>query len=144
MLGTIIEGLLLRDCAEENIMLNPSGMYPKGFHPIQINQSRDFKEKPPRYDRTQRPPRYYLIHSSSSRQYNTRNALDKPLRDSDKSPPEHLRLRRRCNPFRTDIYYLGILIRVRFMEVIMLELVYYLMAYLTFRNTMVSILWRIL
>jgi len=123
MLGTIIEGRLLRDCTEKHIMLDPSGMYPKGFHPVRIDRSRDFKGKPPQYNRTRRPPRYYLIYSSLTRQYNTRNALDEPLRSGDKSAPEHWQLGRRCNPFRTDIYYLGNLVRERFMEVILLGLV---------------------
>lgn len=111
--------LFFRDCTENNIMLDPSGMYPDGFHPIQINRSRDFKGNAERYDRTQRPPRYYLIDFGLSRQYSSRNALDDPLRGGDKSAPEHQN-RRRCNPFHTDIYYLGNLIRERFMRVIML------------------------
>jgi hypothetical protein len=101
-------------------MLDPSGMYPKGFHPIQINRSRDFQGKPQQYDRTQRPPRYYLIDFGLSRQYNSRNALDDPLRGGDKSAPEHQH-RRRCNPFHTDIYHLGNLVRERLMKVMLLK-----------------------
>lgn len=101
-------------------MLDPSGMYPKGFHPIQINRSRDFRGKPQRYDRTQRPPRYYLIDFGLSRQYSSRNALDDPLRGGDKSAPEHQH-RRRCNPFHTDIYHLGNLVRERLMKVMLLK-----------------------
>jgi len=104
-----------RDCTANNIMLDPSGMYPNGFHPIKINRSRDFKSKPQRFDRTQRPPRYYLIDFGLSRQYSSRNALDDPLRGGDKSAPEH-QSRRRCNPFQTDIYHLGNLVRERFIK----------------------------
>ncbi len=64
-------------------MLDPSGMYPDGFHPIKINRSKDFKGTAARYDRTQ-----------------------------------HGRL---CNPFHTDIYYLGNLIRERFIMVLLLN-----------------------
>jgi hypothetical protein len=100
-------------------MLDPSGMYPKGFHPVQINRSRDFKGKPQRYNRTQRPPRYYLIDFSLSRKYSSRNALDEPL-IGDMFAPEHQH-KRWCNPFRTDIYHLGNVVRECFMEVVLLE-----------------------
>ena len=132
MLGTITDGLL-RDCTGNSIMLDPSGMYPKGFHPVRIDRSRDFKGKSPRYNRTQRPPRYYLIYSSLSRQYHTRNALDEPPFGSDKSVPEHRQWGRRRNPFRTDIYHLGSLVRERFIEVILLGLGFFV-AYLTFQE----------
>ena len=132
ILGTIAEGLLLRDRLGEKINLDPSGMYPKGFHPVRINRSRDFKGKPPQYNRTQRPPRYNLIYSSVSRQYNTRNALDEPLSGGNRSAPEHWRLGR-CNPFRTDIYYLGDLVREHFMEVNLLGLVCFI-AYRAFQE----------
>jgi serine/threonine protein kinase len=115
-----IKDIFLRDCTANNIMLDPSGMYPDGFHPIKINRSKDFKGTAARYDRTQRPPRYYLIDFGLSRQYSSRNVLDKPLRGGDKSAPEH-RHGRLCNPFHTDIYYLGNLIRERFIMVLFLD-----------------------
>lgn len=97
-------------------MFDPSGMYPEGFHPTRINRSRDFKGRAKRYTRTQRPPRYYLIDYGLSRQYLSRKALDVPLRGGDKSAPEHRNVTR-CNPFYTDIYYLGNLVRQKFMKV---------------------------
>ena len=39
----VIKNSFLRDCTANTIMLDPSGMYPKGFHPIQINRRRDFR-----------------------------------------------------------------------------------------------------
>jgi hypothetical protein len=99
-----------------NIMLDPSHMYPEGFHPAQMDRSRDFKGRAKRYTRTQRPPRYYLIDFGLSRQYRSRKALDVPLRGGDKSAPEH-RNAALCNPFYTDIYYLGNLVRQEFMQV---------------------------
>jgi hypothetical protein len=105
-----------RDCTANNIMFDPSEMYPKGFHPTQLDRSRNFKGKAKRYTRTQRPPRYYLIDFGLSRQYLSRRALDLPLRGGDKSAPEH-RNATRCNPFYTDIYYLGNLVRREFIKV---------------------------
>ena len=100
-------------------MLDPSGMYPNGFHPIKINRTKDFKGNAPRYDRTLRPPRYYLVGFGMSRKYSSRNALDRPLRGGDKSAPEH-QDGSLSNPFCTDIYYLGNLICERFLKVLLL------------------------
>ena len=106
---------VFRDCTAKNIMFDPSKMYPEGYHPTQIDRSQDFKSRAKRYTRTQRPPRYYLIDFGLSRQYPTRKALV-PLRGGDKSAPEH-RNATRCNPFYTDIYYLGNLVRQEFIQV---------------------------
>jgi len=105
-----------RDGILTSIKFDPSGMYPKGFHPVQLNRSRDFKGRAKRYTRTQRPTRYYLVDFGSSRRYNSRNALDEPLPVGDNSAPEQ-QLERLCNPFRTDIYDFGNVIRERFLKV---------------------------
>ena len=105
-----------RDCTVNHIMFGSSDMYPQGFHPAQMNRSRDFKGRAKRYTRTQKPPRYYLIDFGLSRRYRSRNALDVPLRGGDKSAPEHQNVAW-CNPFYTDIYYLGNLVRQEFILV---------------------------
>jgi hypothetical protein len=98
-------------------MFDPSEMYPQGFHPTQMDRSRDFKDRAKRYyTRTQRPPRYYLVDFGLSRQYRSRNELEVPRRDGDKSVPEH-RNDTLCNPFYTDIYYLGNVVRQEFIQV---------------------------
>ena len=97
-------------------MFDPSVMYPQGFHSTQMDRSRDFKGRAKRYTRTERPPRYYLIDFSLSRQYNSRQALDAPLRGGDEPAPEH-RNTTPCNPFYTDIYHLGNLVRREFIQV---------------------------
>jgi len=103
-----------RDCTVNNIMFDPSAMYPEGYHPVQLNRSLNFQGKAKQYSRTERPPRYYLIDFGLSRRYSSRDALDQPLKGGDKSAPEH-KSREPCNPFRTDVYYLGNLVRVHFM-----------------------------
>jgi len=105
-----------RDCTVNNLMFDPSGMYPQGFHPSKMRRSRDFKGRAKRYTRTQRPPRYYLIDFGLSRQYLSRDVLEEPLRGGDKTAPEH-QDGRLCNPFQTDIYYLGNLVRQEFIRV---------------------------
>jgi hypothetical protein len=97
-------------------MFDPSGMYPDGFHPVKIDRKRNFKGKASAYARTQRPARYVLIDFGLSRQYRTREVLDSPLRGGDRSAPEH-QSQRPCNPFHTDIYYIGNLVRENFLMV---------------------------
>jgi hypothetical protein len=108
-----------RDCTSENIMLDPSNMYPESFHPVDIRRSRDFRRKAKWYSRTRRPTRYLLIDFGLSRRYDPANGppLDKPLRGGDKSAPEHQDRVTLCNPFPTDVYYLGNLIREDFIQV---------------------------
>ena len=83
---------------------------------MQMDRSRNFKGRAKGYTRTQRPPLYYLIDFGLSRQYRSRKALDVPRRGGDKSAPEHGNAAR-CNPFYTDIYYLGNLVRQEFIQV---------------------------
>jgi hypothetical protein len=94
-------------------MLDPSQMYPNGFHPVKLDRNRNFKGKAASYTRTQRPPRYILIDFGLSRQYSSREVTDNPLRGGDKSAPEH-QSHRPSNPFHTDIYYIGNLVREKF------------------------------
>ncbi|KAH9971368.1 hypothetical protein BGW80DRAFT_1322100 [Lactifluus volemus] len=98
--------VICSDCTANNIMFDPSGMYPNGFHPIRTDRNRNFKGAAKAYTRTQRPPVYYFIDFGLSRQYASRSVMDSPLRGGDKSAPEH-RSGMRCNPFHTDIYYIG-------------------------------------
>ncbi|KAI0274565.1 hypothetical protein BGY98DRAFT_1098863 [Russula aff. rugulosa BPL654] len=104
-----------RDCTANNIMFGASGMYPNGFHPMKNNRNKNFKGTAKAYTRTQRPPVYHFIDFGLSRQYISRDVTDEPLRGGDKSAPEH-RSKRRCNPFQTDIYYIGNLVRHEFIE----------------------------
>ncbi|KAI0048894.1 hypothetical protein FA95DRAFT_1653412 [Auriscalpium vulgare] len=105
-----------RDCTRNNIMLDPSSMYPDSFHPRKINRRKNFKGKAKHYTRTHCRPRYYYIDFGLSRRYDPVKGppLDEPLEGGDKSAPEHRDQSKRCNPFFTDIYYLGNLIRETF------------------------------
>ncbi|KAH9970469.1 hypothetical protein BJV74DRAFT_867042 [Russula compacta] len=97
-------------------MFDPSGMFPEGYHPARLDRSLNFKSRAKCFTRTEHPPRYYLIDFGLSRRYPSRNVLDDPLRGGDKSAPEHNHGARRCNPFHTDIFYLGNLVRENFMR----------------------------
>jgi serine/threonine protein kinase len=107
------------DCTYGNIMLDPSGMFPDSFHPADPSKSKDFRRNVKGYSRTRRPTRYLLIDFGLSRFYDPANGppLDRPLRGGDKSAPEHQDGTTPCNPFPTDVYYLGNLVREEYMEV---------------------------
>ena len=111
--------LFVRDCTSENIMLDPSRMYPKSFHPMVIGRTRDFHGKVKGRTRTRCSPRYFLIDLGLSRQYDPANGppLETPLRGGDKSAPEHQDMETPCNPFPTDVYYLGNLVREDYIQV---------------------------
>lgn len=91
------------------------------FHHAEIDRSRDrdFRRKANWYSRTRRPTKYLLIDFGLSRRYGLANGsqLDKLYRGGDKSAPEHQDVTRPCNPFPTDVYYLGNVIREYFMQV---------------------------
>jgi len=107
-----------RDCTSENIMLDPSNMYPESFHPAEIEKSKDFRRNAKWYSRTRRPTKYLLIDFGLSRRYDPENGppLEKPLRGGDKSAPEHRDMNRPCNPFPADVYYLGNMVREDYMQ----------------------------
>jgi hypothetical protein len=54
-----------------------------------------------------------------ARQYDPTNGppLEMPLRGGDKSAPEHQDRQIPCDPFPTDVYYLGNLVREKFLQV---------------------------
>lgn len=110
--------VLHRDCTYRNIMLDPSNMYPESFHPVNMGRSKDFRRKAKGYSRTWRPTRYLLIDFGLSRRYDPADGppLDRPLRGGDKSAPEH-QDGETCDPFHTDVYYLGNLVRKYYIQV---------------------------
>ncbi|KAH8989518.1 hypothetical protein EDB86DRAFT_2942809 [Lactarius hatsudake] len=104
-----------RDCTANNVMLEPSKIYPTGFHPVKRDRNRNFKGKATAYTRTQRPPRYLFIDLGLSRRYPTRDIIDEPLHGGDRTAPE-IKSRNWSNPFHTDVYYIGNLVRGEFMR----------------------------
>lgn len=102
-------------------MYDPYDMYPDGFHPTSINRKKNWKGRAKHHTRTQRPPKYYLIDFGISRKYDPTVGPPRelPLKGGDKSAPEHQgdAYNVPCDPFATDIYYLGNLICVQFLRV---------------------------
>lgn len=108
--------------------MDASELYPYGFHPAAHNWNREFTGSAvQKYTRTQRPPRYYWIDFGFSVRFDASEThpLAYPMLGGDKSVPEHqgisleaLTANKPLDPFPTDIYYAGNLVREYFTEVI--------------------------
>jgi hypothetical protein len=107
------------DCMGLNIMMDGSILLDP-WHPCCPSRCRDWKSGFVRYTtRTERPPKYYFIDFGISRRYDPKDGppLEDPIWGGEKSVPEFLSSNDACNPFPTDVYYLGILIRKEFQQV---------------------------
>jgi hypothetical protein len=100
-------------------MRDPSETYSQGSDRTQLGQDQHIGESTNPYTQERPPDRYYLFDVGSSRQYPSRGASDVPPRGYDlygSSIPEH-RHGGQSNPFRTDIYCLGIFVQKAFLQV---------------------------
>ncbi|EIW83434.1 hypothetical protein CONPUDRAFT_102207 [Coniophora puteana RWD-64-598 SS2] len=106
-----------RDCSELNIMMDATPMFIGGWHPVQRSTKRDFSGDVNYYTRTKRPPRYYYIDFGISRRYDASvsDPKEEVIEGGDKSVPEHQPNCPPQNPFRTDIYCVGNVIKERFL-----------------------------
>ncbi|KAK7053596.1 kinase domain-containing protein [Favolaschia claudopus] len=106
-----------RDCGINNIMQDPTSLYPDGFHPVRHWMDPSYKNFARYITRAECWPRYYIIDFGLSRRYDP--ADGPPSEDiilgGDKSPPEHAEEAMACNPFPTDIYFLGNLLKQHFL-----------------------------
>lgn len=105
------------DCTAANIIFSRSKPYLRGFLPDMNDRNRTFMGAVSAYMSTRPAPRYYFIDFGLSRRYPSRDVMDEPYPGGDESAPEHRPGRRLCNPFHTDVYYIGNLVREEFMEV---------------------------
>ncbi|KAJ3481948.1 hypothetical protein NLI96_g7320 [Meripilus lineatus] len=113
-----------RDCMNRNIMMDPKPTFPKLYHPSDDRRNLNFKGRVKYYTRTARPTKYFLIDFGLSRKYNPEDGEPReiPIKGGDKTVPE-FRGRgefKARNPFPTDIYYLGNMIREDFLQVCVL------------------------
>ncbi|KZT10870.1 uncharacterized protein LAESUDRAFT_672427 [Laetiporus sulphureus 93-53] len=107
-----------RDCMNFNIMMDPKPLFPKLFHPQKPKYTLDFKGYAKFFTRTKRPTKYYFIDFGLSRKYNPEDGppREDPIWGGDKTVPEFHRSNDPCDPFPTDIYYLGNVIREDFLK----------------------------
>ncbi|KAJ7502438.1 hypothetical protein B0H11DRAFT_1907015 [Mycena galericulata] len=111
-----------RDGQSLNIMMDATPLYPKPYHPIRRERSRNFKHGVSTLTRTQRPVKYHLIDFGLSRKDSTGvHAGASIIVGGDKTVPEFRIIPGReilleCDPLPTDVYYMGNLIRFEFLE----------------------------
>ncbi|KAI0745169.1 hypothetical protein C8Q76DRAFT_638697 [Earliella scabrosa] len=108
-----------RDCMTLNIMLDPREMYPQLYHFVATDSTPDYRRTAPHYSRTRRPCKYYWTDFGLSRQYDLDNShpLEEPILGGDRTVPEFQEdASTPRNPFHTDVYYLGNLIREDFLQ----------------------------
>ncbi|KAF8519497.1 kinase-like protein [Hysterangium stoloniferum] len=106
-----------RDLHRGNIMMDAGEMYPKGYHPVHLSKSKDFRRYATHHTRTERPPKYYLLDFGLSRHY-PEIRLDAPVRGGDKTVPEFQGEGHKTpyDPFPVDVYYLGNIIFEEFLS----------------------------
>lgn len=99
--------------------MDARGLYPDGFHPIETSKTLDFSAPARCFTRTERPPKYWLIDLGIAKRYapDERPPSEPIVRGGDKSPPEHRTPDIPCDPFPTDVYYIGNLIKEEFLYV---------------------------
>ncbi|KAJ7143407.1 hypothetical protein C8R43DRAFT_1109089 [Mycena crocata] len=114
-----------RDGNSNNILMDGQHLYPRGFHPDVAHQHLKptsylpTSSRAAHYTRTERPVKYYFIDFGLSRHYDS--IENPPMEDiivgGDKSPPEHaIPDQDTADPFATDIYYIGNVIRTEFLD----------------------------
>jgi len=107
-----------RDVSRNNVMMDASPMYPEPYHPVRLEMKRDWSGLVKGHTRTERPVKYYFIDFGLSRHYSPE---DKDPRENiiiggDKSPPEFQNPTEPCNPYHTDVYCMGNLVRTEFLQ----------------------------
>lgn len=100
--------------------MDPVPLFPDMFHPIATDRSRDLKHRARRITRTCKPTKYYFTDFGNSQRYkddaertaNPLLGLSEELR-----PPEFKQSSEPRDPFPTDVYYLGLMMRRELLEV---------------------------
>ncbi|KAI0829362.1 kinase-like domain-containing protein [Trametes gibbosa] len=121
----LLEGLVFlhenhiahRDCAYKNIMMDASGLYPRGFHPILQDDLPDITARAPVLSRTSANIRYYFTDFGISSRFSAqddnrfvvgREGLDKSVPELSNDVP--------YDPFKVDVYILGNVFKGQFLE----------------------------
>ncbi|KAF8508731.1 hypothetical protein BU17DRAFT_77924 [Hysterangium stoloniferum] len=126
-IGQILEGLDFmhrhdiahRNCTAENIMMDGTGLYPDGFHPVLLDRlPMNISRKAKHYSRTEYRPTYYLCNFALSQQFDPSRGPPSamPEHASDRSVPEFqgAGMEQHHDPFATDVYLIGNMIKSQF------------------------------
>ncbi|KAI0643709.1 hypothetical protein C8Q79DRAFT_1120660 [Trametes meyenii] len=124
----LLEGLLFmhehgvahRDCAYPNVMMDATALYPQGFHPVYQDFSPDINHYAPLAPRSSVQVTYFLVDFGISSQFSvhadesTRRVLGK---DGIEDTVPELSDDVPYDPFKTDVYIIGCLMREIFLDV---------------------------
>ncbi|TBU31675.1 hypothetical protein BD311DRAFT_752237 [Dichomitus squalens] len=107
-----------RDVGEFNIMMDPRPMFPRMFHFVDVSQNREMTGSAKHYTRTWRPVKYFFIDFGLSRRHDPATGPPRypPIWGADRTVPEFRRSLKPCDPFPTDVYYMGNVIRENFLQ----------------------------
>jgi len=99
-------------------MMDPASIYIDAFHPVNPKMKRDFSGHARFRTRTLGSPKYLLIDFGLSRRYDPSIVEPKeiPILGADEEVPEFQNSNEPCNPFYTDVFYVGNMIRKDFIE----------------------------
>ena len=98
-------------------MMDPTGLFPKGFHPIRTKLTPDANSKAKHIQRSslETLPRYYFIDFGLSVKFYASDSFPRaiPVRAGDRTAPElqETDWETPLDPFPTDIYYIGNVVR---------------------------------
>ncbi|KAF9077729.1 kinase-like domain-containing protein [Rhodocollybia butyracea] len=106
-----------RDCSINNMVMDARKMYPDGHHPSRPSRTYDYKKRARHFSRTLAPPRYYLIDFGFSRKYESSQERTPAyaIRSGGTEPPEY-KAEVPCDPFATDVFLVGNMIRRHFLD----------------------------
>ncbi|KAJ7782455.1 hypothetical protein DFH07DRAFT_909280 [Mycena maculata] len=109
-----------RDCGSGNIMMDGQHLYPNGFHPTFQWLNMDHSARAKHTTRTRAPPKYYLIDFGISVRFSPDSLprTEVPIKGADRTVPEFEGdgCLDPLDPFATDVYYLGNMIREDFLD----------------------------
>ena len=98
-----------------NIMMDADPLYPAGYHPVKTRRESNGKSWAKPFTRSQRPTKYHFVDFGLSHRFGSFEARHKlfPICGGDKSVPEFKNGGNGIlqDPFPTDIYYLGNMMR---------------------------------
>lgn len=100
-------------------MMDPRPLYPELYHFASIRANRDMSGTARNYTRTRKPVRYFFIDFGLSRRHNPAKGPPRswPIWGADRTVPEFHKSLDPCDPFPTDVYYLGNVIKTVFLDV---------------------------
>ncbi|KAF9077760.1 hypothetical protein BDP27DRAFT_1441790 [Rhodocollybia butyracea] len=106
-----------KDCSINNMVMDAKKMYPDGHHPSRPSRTYDYKKRVRHFSRTLVPPRYYLIDFGFSRKYDSsqERSSEYAILSGGTEPPE-CKAEAPCDPFATDVFLVGNMIRRRFLD----------------------------